>query len=249
MDYKIIAFDLDETLAPSKCQVDKEMVDLLSRLLKKKFVAIISGAKFEQFQIQLLDKLVEETTDLENLLILPTNGSVFYTFEGHHPQEKYNEVLTEEEKEKIIHALLVAVKESGVKTPENPEGKVIEDRGSQISWSANGQKASLDVKSVWDPDQEKRQKIRLCLEKMLPEFEARIGGSNTIDITRKGIDKAYALQKIIEHLNCSKEDILFIGDALFPGGNDWAAHQFGVDTIKIESVADTKEEIQKILEE
>ena len=71
---KIIVFDLDGTLAPSKSPLDKEMSTLLADLLEKKTVAIISGGGFPQFQKQVLDRLTGPEKRLEKLIIFPTKG-------------------------------------------------------------------------------------------------------------------------------------------------------------------------------
>ena len=123
---------------------------------------------------------------------------------------------------------------------EEPFGEIVEDRGGQITFSGRGQDAPLDVKSVWDPDQTKRRKIVDLLKLEIPEFEIRMGGATSIDVTHPGITKAYAIGKIKEVLSISTEDIVFIGDALYPGGNDESAKETGVECVAVSGPTETE---------
>ncbi|MCH8889020.1 HAD hydrolase family protein, partial [Patescibacteria group bacterium] len=75
----------------------------------------------------------------------------------------------------------------------------------------------------------------------------RIGGTTSIDVTKKGIDKAYGIQKIEKSLNIRRDNMLFIGDAVFPGGNDYSVKEAGVKTIQVSGPEETKEIIRELL--
>jgi phosphomannomutase len=139
-----------------------------------------------------------------------------------------------------------AITDSGFK-PEQTWGELIEDRGSQITFSALGQEAPVDVKKVWDPDFEKRKKIKAILDPFLPDFTVRLGGATSIDITKPGIDKAYGIEKIVDILGVPKDEMLFVGDALFPGGNDYPVKESGVDSIMTRDPEETKRIIETFL--
>lgn len=98
-------------------------------------------------------------------------------------------------------------------------GEIIEDQGSQITFSALGQQAPLDEKDKWDPDFTKRKKIKAILDTFIPEFSVRMGGATSIDVIKPGIDKAYGVRKLRDILGISLKEMIFIGDALFVGGN------------------------------
>ena len=129
----------------------------------------------------------------------------------------YSEDFTASEKEKIVSSLRKAVGEAGYKA-EKTWGEAIEDRGSQITFSALGQQAPLEEKKKWDPDFAKRKKIKVSLDALIPEFSVRLGGATSIDVTKPGIDKAYGIRKLRDVLGISLKEMIFIGDALFPGG-------------------------------
>lgn len=125
-------------------------------------------------------------------------------------------------------------------------GEVIEDRGSQITFSALGQQAPIEAKEQWDRDFAKRQKMKVSLDALLPEFSVRLGGTTSIDVTKHGIDKAYGIGKLRDTLGIAIEEMIFVGDALFPGGNDYPAKQAGVVSIQVRDADESKRVIEAI---
>jgi len=241
---KLIAFDLDGTLAESKSAIDKEMSVRLAGLLKVAQVAIISGGDWPQFEKQVLANLPKDA-QLENLSILPTCGTKFYQYESGWKQ-LYAENFTDAEKKKITDSLEKAVTQLGYK-PEKVWGEIIEDRGSQITYSALGQQAPLDAKKTWDPDFAKRKKIQAILDKLIPEFAINLGGATSVDVTKKGIDKKYGMFKLRDILGIQISDMIFIGDALFPGGNDYPAKESGAYSVRVSGADETKRVIEGII--
>ncbi len=126
-------------------------------------------------------------------------------------------------------------------------GQIFEDRGSQVTYSALGQQAPLADKEEWDADFAKRKKITAILETLIPEFSIRIGGATSIDVTKPGIDKAYGIGKLRDNLHVSFKEMIYIGDALFPGGNDYPAEESGVVSIPVKGPDDTDLVISTIL--
>ncbi len=171
---KLIVFDLDGTLAKSKAALDDEMSSLLGRLLHVVKVAIISGGDFPQFQTQVVGHLPADS-DLANLSLLPTCGTKFFVYDGEW-KKLYSEDLSPEQKQKIESSLEAAVAQTGLQ-PNQTWGERIEDRGTQITYSALGQQAPLEAKSTWDPDFSKRKKIKAILDTMLPDFSVALGGT------------------------------------------------------------------------
>jgi len=243
---KILVCDLDGTLAPSKAPLEKPMAEVICRVLRSRKMAVISGASFEQFEHQFLSYLPASAAELSNLHLFPINGSAYFNYDGSVWRQVYMETLTEIEKKRIYDAFGMALPASAADVHDvGGRVDILEDRGGQITFSGLGQEAPLPQKQAWDPDESKRMRIVELLKKEIPDFEIRIGGATSIDVTRKGITKAYAIRKIEEHLKVSKENIVFIGDALFPGGNDSAAKETGVTCIAVAGPQETL----KILEQ
>jgi HAD superfamily hydrolase (TIGR01484 family) len=239
-----VVFDLDGTLALSKEAIDPDMAGLLSGLLNVCSVCIISGGDWPQFQSQIVARLPKGTR-LDRLHLMPTTGAKYYQFEGTW-KEVYAEALTDEQRQRIHAALDGAIAETGLK-PAMIWGEQIEDRGTQITFSALGQQAPGDAKSTWDPDQKKRQALKAILDKSLGDLSVRIGGSTSIDITQRGVDKAYGLRHLSDRTGVALSDMMFVGDALYPGGNDAPARDAGVATVAVKTVDDTKAMIDGLI--
>jgi len=241
---KLIVFDLDGTLAPSKSSLSLQTAGLLRDLLNIIKVAVISGGAWAQFEKQLLTDLPKDSF-LANLSLLPTCGTKFFRYNGEWT-ELYSEDLTAEQKKKIIDSLEKAAEEAGYQA-ERVWGDVIEDRGSQVTYSGLGQQAPLAEKEEWDADFAKRKKITSILETLIPEFSIRMGGATSIDVTKPGIDKAYGIGKLRQTLHVSLKEMICIGDALFPGGNDYPAEEAGVVSVPVKGPDDTNLVIGTIL--
>jgi HAD superfamily hydrolase (TIGR01484 family) len=252
---KLIAFDLDGTLAPSKSLLDPIMADLLNRLLERFEILIISGGKYELFQRQVLTQITKEPRLLKKLHLMPTSGTRYYTFDEANGDWKLNyaEDFTPEQKQKIIKALEEGLEESGYKQ-EKTYGETIEDRDSQITLSILGQEIvaelgeeGLRMKEEWDPDNSKKLAIRALVAPKIPEFEVRAAGVTSIDITLPGVDKAYGMNRLMEATGIDKSDILFFGDKVVEGGNDLPVQEMGVDTIAIHNWHNTAQVLNGIL--
>ena len=241
---RLIVYDLDGTLAESKSSLDAEMAALLHDLLGVIKVAVISGGDWPQFEKQLLPNLPHDER-LANLSILPTCGTKFFQYSGDW-KKLYEEDFTADEKKRILSSIEKALGVAGFKV-EKVWGEVIEDRRSQITFSALGQQAPLEEKSKWDPDFTKRKKIKAILDTLIPEFSVRMGGATSIDITKPGIDKAYGIRKLRDLLGISLKEMIYIGDALFVGGNDYPAEEAGVVCIPVQGPHETKRVTEAII--
>jgi HAD superfamily hydrolase (TIGR01484 family) len=233
---ELVAFDLDGTLAESKQPLQEPMGEALANLLDVAHVAVISGGDWPQFEKQVASRLPERA-DRTKLWLMPTTGTKLYRFDGEW-RAVYAELFEEDEKQKILKAFDESLEATGF-VPEKTWGERIEDRGSQITFSALGQEAPIDAKHSWDPDFAKRKVIQADLRQRLPGLSINMGGATSIDITREGVDKAYGLKKLNEASGIALDKMMFIGDAIFPGGNDYPAEQLGLDVVKVRNVDGT----------
>lgn len=251
---KLIVFDLDGTLAESKTPMDKEMAGLLKQLLEKYKVAVIGGGKYELFKWQFVSHIKAPAKLLENLFLFPTSGNAFYRYKSGW-KKVYSHNLSVQEKKQIRTAFDTVLKEINYKHPKKIYGEILEDRISQMSFSPLGQDIAtvLGRKGVQKKEQwrSKYDHVRLDiakrLAKYLPNLEVRVGGITTIDITMKGIDKAYGVRQMEKYLKVKVRDMFFVGDAIFPGGNDYSVLKTRIDYKKIESPEDTKKIIRMLM--
>ncbi|MGL3151476.1 HAD-IIB family hydrolase [Microbacterium sp. A82] len=244
---RLVAFDLDDTLAASKSPIDPRIAAQLRSLLSRVEVAIISGGNEEQFRTQVINQLGEtDAAALSRLHLLPTCGTRYLRHNGTEFATVYAHDLSDEEKSAALLALREEAERLGL-WEENPWGDILEDRGSQITFSALGQKAPGDAKHAWDPTGEKRLALRDAVAARVPELEVRAGGSTSIDITRSGIDKAYGMTALTEHTAIALSDMLFYGDRLDEGGNDYPVLALGVRSIAVEGWQDTADKLDELL--
>ncbi len=246
---KLIAFDLDDTLAITKSEISDRMSELLGRLLEKYDVCVITGGRFEQIQKQVVKRLDVSPHILNKLHLMPTCGTRYYRYDELDAKwvMQYAEDLTKEQKAKIVTALETVAKEMGIWC-DTPAGEIIEDRYSQITMSALGQQATPEDKYEWaEKYKDVRPVYRDKVAELLPDLEVRIGGTTSTDITLPGIDKAYGMRKIIDAIDISKDEILFLGDKLQEGGNDFPVKAMGIDSIEVDGWKTTAYVVEGIL--
>ncbi|MBI2627512.1 HAD-IIB family hydrolase [Candidatus Nomurabacteria bacterium] len=251
---ELFVFDLDGTIIETKSPMEPEMSKLITRLIKTKKVAIIGGGKYSVFQELFVCKLKCKQELFKNLFLFPATSTIFYKY--HHGWKKiYALHLSSGEIKKIKQAFQDVFKEIGYKHPKKTYGKIIEDRGTQVSFSIYGQdlvkvlgRKGVRMKKEWLKKNLKlKMKIARLVGKKLPGLEVRAAGFTTIDVTRRGIDKAYGIHQIEKHLRIPIRKMFFIGDGIFPGGNDYAIVKTGIDYEYVKNPNETKEIINKVL--
>lgn len=245
-DYQLVMFDLDDTLAPSKSPLPDEIAGVLTRMLDTTMGAIISGGRFEQFRKQVIDRL-GPIAGASNLHLMPTCGTQYVRWADGEWETVYAEYLSDDEKQRTLDVLETGAKQLGL-WAEETWGPILEDRGSQITYSALGQTAPVDAKAEWDPDGSKKEALRAYAAERLPDLEVRSGGSTSVDVTKKGIDKAYGTRKLMEILNLGTGDILFFGDRLDEGGNDRPVKDLGIESIAVHGWEDTYARLSAIVD-
>ena len=236
---RLVAFDLDDTLAASKSPIDPRMADLMVRLLGVVEVCVISGGQIGQFHMQLIDNLIDvDDAALARLHLMPTCGTQYFLHQEGDWTQIYAEYLTDDQKARALVAVETTARDLGY-WESDTWGPILEDRGSQITFSALGQAAPVSEKTAWDPTGEKKNTLREAAQAELPDLEVRSGGSTSVDITRQGIDKAYGMKKLAELTGVPLDDMLFVGDRLDENGNDYPVLALGVECFAVEGWEDT----------
>ncbi|MFH5823582.1 HAD-IIB family hydrolase [Georgenia sp. AZ-5] len=243
---RLIAFDLDDTLAPSKSPMPARMGAALTALLESVPVCIISGGHFGQFRDQVLAHLPAGPEQLTRLHLMPTCGTRYLRHDGTEWGQVYAHDLTDAERVGALAAVEGEARRLGL-WEERTWGEILEDRGSQITFSALGQQAPLAAKKAWDPTGEKKARLRDAVAALLPDLEVRSGGSTSVDITRAGVDKAYGMERLAEQTGIALPDMLFVGDRLDPAGNDYPVVRLGLRTRAVKDWQETAELVEGIV--
>lgn len=236
---RLVAFDLDDTLAPSKSEIDPRIGQLLLALAERVEVAIISGGQLAQFTAQVVDRLPDaDAALLARFHLLPTCGTQYYRISPEGIRTIYARTLSDDQKTRALAAVETEARRLGLWESET-WGPILEDRGSQITFSALGQQAPVAAKTAWDPTGEKKNTLRAAVAAHLPDLEVRSGGSTSVDITERGIDKSYGMNRLAEQTGIPLDDMLFIGDRLDENGNDYPVLAMGVACHAVEGWEDT----------
>ncbi len=246
--HKALAFDLDGTLAESKNDMTEEMGSVLASLLTYMPLAIVSGASKNQFMSQCIQHIPASEDQFKNLYLFPENGASLYVFRHGGWVAHYEENLSDIQKTKIMSVLGEVIHIFGLHEIDG-FGPLIEDRGAQITLSCLGQHASLEAKTAWDPDQNKRRDMLSYMQPLLPDFDIKMGGATSVDITKKGTNKHYALTMYLKLLSLNQSNVLYYGDAIFPGGNDYIVEEFGYPYVHVHNPQETLESLRGILQE
>ena len=249
---KVLAFDIDQTLNIAKTPITEEIADLLKDCLHHFEICPISGQKFDQFLVQIVNELKNPTPEeLSHLHLFVAQGTQYYRFniEKNDWELVYNYPLTDEQVAKISETIEKSARELGFWEEDKlqPGDEIIENRLSQVTFSALGQKAGTEEKYAWDPDCKKREQIVKRCKELSPEFDYEIGGTTSINAITPGMNKEFGMTHLLEELNVTKDEILYFGDMTQPGGNDYPVVQMGIDTITVRNHEDTAYALRGIL--
>ncbi|MBQ6393862.1 HAD-IIB family hydrolase [Candidatus Saccharibacteria bacterium] len=249
---KVLGFDIDDTLNVAKTPITEEMAKILTECLNYYKICPISGQKFDQFLIQIVDplKAVGVTDEqLKNLHLFVAQGTQYYRYNGTDWEQVYDYPLTDEQVEKITETIEKAARKLDYWEEDKlkPGDEIIENRLTQITFSALGQTAGTEEKYAWDPDHKKREEIVAECKKLAPEFEYEIGGTTSINAFIPGMNKVFGMTHLLEELDVKKDEVLYFGDMTQPGGNDYPIVEMGVDTITVRNFEDTSYALRGIL--
>lgn len=243
---KAALFDLDDTLAESFQPPSPEMIERLGKVLALMPVAILSAASYERIHDQIAAALPPDA-HRERFYIFPNSSAQCFVYAGSDWQRAYDFTLTSEDRTLITQAIEDSIKETDIIDPASPYPYQIVDRGVQVAFAALGFDAPREAKAVWDPLKEKRKRLKTAIERRIPQFDVLIGGMTTIDVTPKGVDKAYGVCWLAEHLSFKTGEMLFVGDALYEDGNDFVVIPTGVKTRSVLGPAETLTVIDELL--
>jgi len=207
-------FDLDKTLTRSRSPMDKAHEPIFDRLCREYDVTVVTGGQLSQIEKQIPERFrgaYHSLSQSGNHAVLK-DGTVLWS-----------ERFTEAQKRAILDFISIVQRSANI--PVKDENDLVEDRGSQISYSLIGHHEDIEKKEAFDPDAKKRlallhshaQEVRTLLA---AGADVRTGGTTTLDFTLAGKHKGYNIARFIERMGWNKDDCLYIGDALFPGGND-----------------------------
>jgi phosphomannomutase len=227
--YKHLFFDMDQTVAPARQPILPEMYQLLNDLPQD--IIIVSG--------QEVAKIAWQSNDLPSYT-LGQNGNHATDIEN---KELWNVPLDDKHRAEIMRHIeeIIAILDHDL----NHEWTPIEDRGSQITFSPIGNTAPIEHKKSYDPDRKKREWMMAQVPFESDELVVKIGGSTSLDYIHKDRHKGTNVQKLIDLMNWNKDECIYFGDGLYPGGNDEAV--IGViETVAVDDHIDTYRRLREM---
>lgn len=242
---RAVIFDLDNTLAESFNPPKPEVASRLGKLLELMPVGVMTGASFSRMQEHLLPSL-PKGADKSKLYLFPDTAAQCFMWKDGQWQSIYKFVFTKDEYEKIMSTFRDAIKETGALQGAPRWGDLFLARDVQVTFAGLGVDAPPEAKAKWDPDRQKRQKLKDYLAKRLQWLDIRISGRTAIDITGKEIDKAHGVKWLANRLGVKPHQMLFIGDDLSPGGNDAVVIPTGIQTVQVAGPHETADAIDKV---
>lgn len=238
---RIIIADVDDTICYSREQITEPMAEQINSMIKRGYrFAFISGTKLEHLREMISSRVNEEHH------ILAMTGTTYAVISNGNSVVQYSQALTKKEKQEIITALERLTVKYNLK-PLTSKKDQIQDRESQVTLSVLGRYAPLDLKRQYDPDGSKRKEFVVFLRTFLHQekYEITIGGTTSIDITKKGLDKERGIREFLKWNDFSPSEVLFFGDKLYPGGNDYSATKV-VDCIAVKNPEETLERLKEL---
>jgi len=227
--YQQLFFDMDLTIAPARQPILPEMFELLASLPQT--IIIVSG--------QTLPKIAWQSNNLP-AYTLGQNGNHATDVQDN---ELWNRPLSDIERVEIlthIDQLLAQLDEA-----PNPDWNPIEDRGAQITFSPIGNTAPHDIKQAYDLDHKKRSALLEQAPLHSDNVVVKLGGSTSFDYMPKNHHKGTNVQKLIDLKGWNKDECIYFGDGLFPGGNDEAV--IGViETVPVRDHLDTYQKLKEM---
>lgn len=223
---KYIFSDMDGTLTRSKSEVSAEMLQALKDTGLDIFV--ISGAVYDQMRSQMKD----------GFWLLPQSGNEIYKPDG---TLFSKHTMPEDLRMCAVEYGKTLLADCGV----TDDGDCIQERGAQVSISLYGHNKPVEEKERFDPDKKKRRGVLAKRSLESEQLYAVIGGTTCIDIFERGRTKGDNIRRLITELGLDASEGLYIGDALFPGGNDESV--IGIlETVSVKNPEDTVLFLKKI---
>lgn len=238
-----LALDIDNTLTPPRQPIEKEMTDILKRLRVPFYVA--AGSHLSLLRKQFFEPFYNFGFR-EHFDAFVSNGAIHYHCDYSDKMKidlvsefKIRDHLGENDYNYLLKRLTETLEMAEFQLPPSlnvVDGRIV-DRVSMINLCPIGRKhqedsdARLNRESfvAFDRATGYREKMIRHLNQMLShlinnrQLHITLGGQTSFDIGIVGEDKTKPVRTLLAE---GFERVIFIGDALFEGGNDAAINDF-----------------------
>lgn len=213
--YKHFFFDLDKTLTKSRTPMETAHQDVFERLCRERDVVVVTGGTVEQIQEQITPRFNGQ------YFTLAQSGNQAIAKDG---STLWDEKLNDQQIAAAMQFIAKLREYFGITVRD--ENDIIENRGAQIAYSVLGFHENIEKKYAFDPDEKKRQEALAHFAAEVAEL-ANIGvevvpaGTTNFSFIPAGKHKGFNVRRLREREGWEKSECIYVGDALFPGGNDY----------------------------
>ncbi len=246
-DKETFIFDVDGTIADSYGPVYPQNAEIICKLLSlDKTVIFATDRSKELIEEKVLALLPCGKEYFTQIHLQPAGGAAMYSWKEARWKEIYADRIDSKYEHQIINSYTSALAEADPSLKDSKPFVLNKDQ-LMLSISALPPNTTKEKRLSWDPEHKKRNKIVKMMQEVLPNLKIHIGGSATINIAMSHVSKAYGVNKLFGILELDKNKALFVGDGIFPGGNDYCLLKTGIETLKVESPEDTVNKLQMFL--
>ncbi len=236
---KLIAFDLDGTLANHRSHLPEQNRKTLYKLAEK-YKLIMMGAGraeriFEQMEHFPIDIVGNYGMQYATYRAETDSIEMQYNLSVSCDREKVDKIAAYFREKYGLHEY------AGESVEYHPSGC--------ITFPVLGTKAKIEDKLAYDPDSSKRLQMFDDVKEAFSDYDAYIGGSSSFDMAPKPYNKYYGLERYCKEHRLSHDEVVFVGDGYKPGGNDECVYKSDFNFICIDNYMDFPKKVAFLLEE
>ncbi len=205
---RIFMFDIDGTLTPPRLPMTEEMVEMFEGFCERNRVILVTGSDMKKVVEQVPEKIRDLVEGIYTCSgnALTVGDEVIYDREFEPPEG------------------LVQLLEDWLYYSHYPvkAGDHLEFRSGMLNYSTVGRSCTQQEREdyeAWDKENGERKILRERILHMWPSLDCAIGGQISVDIYPKGLDKSQSYHRVKG--DNPDHAIIFCGDRLMPGGNDY----------------------------
>ena len=205
---RIFMFDIDGTLTPPRLPMTEEMVEMFEGFCKRNRVILVTGSDMKKVVEQVPKKIRDLVEGIYTCSgnALTVGDEIIYDREFE-PPEGLVRLL-----EDWLHYSHYPVKAGGH----------IELRSGMLNYSTVGRNCTQQQREDYEDWDRENGERKILIERILymwPSLDCAIGGQISVDIYPQGLDKSQSYNRVRgENPGYA---IIFCGDRLMPGGNDY----------------------------
>lgn len=207
-------FDLDKTLTLSRSPMEPDHQGIFERLCNAHDVIVVTGGTVEHIREQVTPRFEGK------YYLLAQSGNHCEDVTG---AELWREELSQAQLDAIY--TFVEKLKAHFNFPVADPNDLVENRGAQVGYSVVGYHANIDVKYSFDPGDTKRAAALAAFPDDVQGLNAAgvevvPAGTTSFNFIPLGKHKGFNIRRFIDLKEWKTDDCIYVGDALFPGGND-----------------------------